>query len=225
MSRILLVEDDSVLSSRLAQWLEHERHAVQTSHNGDDAVSLLKLYQYDLIILDWEMPGRSGVEVCRAYRRMGGKTSVLMLTRKADISAKEEGLDAGADDYLPKPFHPREFSARVRALLRRQPEYSGNELRAGDIVLNKTAHKVSLRGQEIKVLPTEFALLEFLLKHPNQVFSKESLLELVWSNQSDASTEAVKTCIKSLRKKIDLDSNSSLIKSIRGVGYVFESKD
>lgn len=239
MARVLLVEDDPTLSSRLVQWLERERFEVQHTASGDEALGLLKTYSFDLIILDWILSGISGVEVCRSYRACGGRSSVLMLTRKSDIQDKEEGLDAGADDYLPKPFHPREFSARVRALLRRQPGYAAEILKVGDLVLDKAAHKVTLKGESIKLFPQEFALLEFFMKHPNQIFSNQALLERVWPIDSDATTDAVRTCLKSLRKKIDKtgDKNidgeipgnshkeSQYIQNIHGVGYLFKSLD
>jgi len=222
MAKLLIVEDDPDFASRLQQWLTHERHTVEVTGNGADAMSFLKTYEYDLIILDWILPEMSGVEICRKFRNLGGKTPVLMLTRKGDIADKEEGLDSGADDYLPKPFHPRELSARVRALLRRQPQLTTDVLMAGNLVLDRTTFSVIKGGEHVKLMPLEFSLLEFLLRHPGQVFSKEALLERVWPPQSDASAEAVRTCMKSLRKKIDDSSEATLIRNVHGVGYVLD---
>jgi len=225
MAKILIVEDDSDLASRLSQWLVHERHSVEVTASGQDALNFLKTYTFDLIILDWILPEVSGVEICKNFRASGGKSPVLMLTRKGDVVDKETGLDAGADDYLSKPFHPRELSARVKALLRRQPQYSPEMLIAGEITLNRTSHVVTSGGEQVKLLPLEFSLLEFLLRHPKQVFSKDALLERVWPAQSEASLEAVRTCIKSLRKKIDSRTAHPLIRNIHGVGYMLDPPD
>src|SRR5579862_8845637 len=136
MAKILLVEDDLDLISRITKWLSLERHSVEAASNGQEALDLLRDVKYDLIILDWHLPGLSGIEVCKYYRSAGGKAPVLMLTGKTDIADKEAGLDAGADDYLTKPFNPRELSARLRALARRPAETLDDKLTAGDLVLH-----------------------------------------------------------------------------------------
>jgi len=218
MGRILIVEDDDDIATSLESWLSFERHHVEKVGDGREALGYLKGAPYDLVVLDIELPGLSGFEVCRQYRSTGGKAPVLMLTGRSDITDKTTGFDAGADDYLTKPFHPQEFSARVRALLRRPAEFSGNVLRAANLVLDPGQYRVQKDGREIELLPMEFALLEFFMRHPNQVFPPEALLDRVWPPNSDSSIDAVRTVIKTLRKKID-DGETSLIKNVHGVGY------
>jgi DNA-binding response OmpR family regulator len=221
MAKILLVEDDLDLRGRVEKWLAAERHSVETCDNGRDAMDLLYSQKYDLIILDWVLPELHGVEVCRLYRGKGGETPVLMLTGRGSVTEKEMGLDAGADDYLLKPFDPRELSARIRALLRRPRELLSEELEIGDMVIDTKKCKVTKNGAEVALLPLEFSLLAFFAKHPGVVFSAETLLARVWPVNSDASTEAVRTCIKTLRRKIDDAGKSSSIRTVYGVGYEF----
>lgn len=225
MPKVLLVEDDSDLAQRIAKWLSLDRYSVEVVANGREALELLREFKYDLIVLDWHLPEMTGVEVCKYFRSRGGTTPILMLTGKSDISDKEHGFEAGADDYLTKPFEPRELSIRLRALARRPAELVDDQLTAGDIVLQSNLYKVSRRGQEIELLPLEFSLLEFFMKHPGRVFSTEALLERVWPVNSEASPEAVRTVIKTLRKKIDLDGEQSLIRTIHGVGYKFDPSE
>jgi two-component system, OmpR family, phosphate regulon response regulator PhoB len=142
-----------------------------------------------------------------------------MLTGKDTIDDKEQGLDSGADDYLTKPFHLKELSARVRALLRRSASISGNVLEVRDLVLDPTAHKLTRNGAEIQLHPKEFALLEHLMRHPNQVFSAQNLLDRVWTSESNVGPETVRTCVKRLRQKIDIDGQESMLENIYGVGY------
>ena len=222
MSKILLVEDDQDLVSRITKWLALERYSVEAVGNGQDALELLRNNRYDFIILDWHVPGLTGLEVCRYFRTSGGNTPVLMLTGKTDIADKEAGLDAGADDYLTKPFHPRELCARLRALGRRPVQVLDDELRVGDLTLDM--HKFQLRrnGVDIDLLPLEFALIQFLMRNPGRVFEANVLLERVWPVNSEASPEAVRTCIKTLRKKIDMEGMQPVIKTVHGVGYKLE---
>jgi len=183
---------------------------------------MLKFYQYDVVILDWQLPGMTGIEVIREYRSFGGKTPVLMLTGKSAIPEKEEGFDSGVDDYLTKPFHMKELSARLRALLRRPDTLVSEALQIGALKMDRRTHVVLLDGKEVDLKPTEYALLEFLMRHPGQVFAPEALLDRVWSSQSDASVDALTTCIKRLRKKISSEGQESIIKTIYGVGYKLE---
>jgi two-component system OmpR family response regulator len=182
------------------------------------------MHPYDLVILDWMLPGRSGTEICRDYRARGGSAPILMLTAKAEVDDRAEGLDSGADDYLTKPFHPKEFSARVRALLRRPQSVMAKTLKAADIELDPSQIKVFKAGQQIHLLPKEFALLELFLRYPTQVFSAEALLDRVWNTDSSASLDTVRTYIKTLRKKIDNNPKDSLIRTVHGVGYSLSSK-
>ncbi len=219
MPKILVVEDDLDLRSIVEDWLKHEHHLVEVASKGDEAMELIGIYPYDLIILDWQLPNMSGIEILKKYRQKGGKTPVLMLTGQDQTDHIETGLDSGADDYLTKPFHMKELSARIRALLRRPQTVTENVLRAGELCLNPRTFAVTKGGAEIRLLPKEFALLEFLMRHPNQVFSADALLDRVWRSENDAAPETVRTCIKRLRRKIDGESDDSLIQTLHGVGY------
>jgi DNA-binding response OmpR family regulator len=225
MAKILIVEDDRELAGVLQDWLVSEHHVVDTVGNGSEADQLLKHYAFDLLVLDWDLPGMPGVQICKNFRSRGGVTPILMLTGKGDIKDKTVGLDAGADDYLTKPFHPDELSARVRALLRRPGQVSAtNELRVGDLVLEPTIYRATRKGKELKLLPKEFALLEFLMRHPNVVFSAEALIDRVWSTESDASPDTVRTNIKRLRQKVETEGEKALIVTVHGVGYKLDAQ-
>ncbi len=219
MAKILLVEDDLDLRQIVEDWLRHDHHLIETATKGDEAMELIGIYPYDLIILDWQLPVYDGIRILKKFRQDGGKTPVLMLTGQDLAEQIEHGLDSGADDYLTKPFHMKELSARVRALLRRPQSIVENVLKVADISLNPRTYAVTKGGADIRLLPKEFALLEFLMRHPNQVFSAEALLDRVWRSENDAAPETVRTCIKRLRRKIDGDSEESVIQTLHGVGY------
>lgn len=222
MAKILLVEDDQDLLGMVHSFLLLEHHTVETVSDGNEAIHHLKVYPYDAVVLDWELPGVSGVEILKQFRSGGGKTPVILLTGKDALEDKEQGLDSGADDYLTKPFQMKELSARIRAVLRRATQLTENELSAGDIVLDPSKYRVTKNGATIQLLPKEFAVLEFLLRHPNQVFTPESLLDRVWRSDSEATPEALRTTMKRLRKKIESAQGPQLIRTVHGVGYVLD---
>jgi DNA-binding response OmpR family regulator len=224
MAKIVVVEDDKDLVNLIKGILSVERHTIDSVHDGHEALAIIQMHPYDLVILDWMLPGRTGTEICKDYRARGGAAPILMLTAKATIDERAEGLDSGADDYLTKPFHPKELSARVRALLRRPQSVVAKTLKAADIELDPGQVKVFKSGKEIHLLPKEFALLELFLRYPTQVFSAESLLDRVWNTDSSASLDTVRTYIKTLRKKIDANPKESLIRTVHGVGYSLSSK-
>lgn len=222
MSKLLIVDDDTELTAVLAEWLDGEGYIVEQADNGSDALSRLKLYEYDLVILDVSMPGLDGFEVCRRYRGSGGMLPVIMLTGKGAISDKTEGFDAGADDYLTKPFHPKELSIRIKALLRRPSQIVSPVFKVGHLTLDSAARRVLVAGEEIKLLPQEFALLEFLMRNPNRVFSSDEILDKVWSNEKDTANDTVRVHINKLRKKIDREDCPSLIRTVHGAGYIID---
>ncbi|HEY9784881.1 MAG TPA: response regulator transcription factor [Candidatus Obscuribacterales bacterium] len=222
MAKILLVEDDSEVADVVKDWLVDEHHVVDVVGSGAEALNRLRFDKYDVLVLDWGLPDLSGIEICKRFRSAGGQSPVLMLTGKSEISDKETGLDAGADDYLTKPFHPRELSARIRALLRRPAELKENVLKVGDIEVDPKGFRVTKAGQEVHLLPKEFALLEFLMRHPNQVFSPEALLDRVWSAESEASPDTVRVHITKLRSKLDSEGAPSLIRTLHRQGYKLE---
>lgn len=221
MAKILIVEDDRQLSATIVDWLTTQGHVPEPVYKGTDGLERLKFYKYDVVVLDWELPGLSGPDLCRQYRDAGGQTPILMLTGKKEVEEKETGLDSGADDYLTKPFHMKELSARLRALLRRSPAVSQSVLSAGDLTLNPTSRQVLLNGQEVNLQPREFALLEFLMRHPNQPFSAEAILDRVWLSESDVAPDTVRLHIMKLRNKIDVEGNPSMIRTLHRVGYIF----
>ncbi|HEY9786986.1 MAG TPA: response regulator transcription factor [Candidatus Obscuribacterales bacterium] len=224
MAKILLVEDDVDVSEQVEKWLTHEQHAVEVVRDGQEASDRLKFYKYDVVVLDWALPKLSGVEVLKDFRARGGSTPVLMLTGKGAVDEKEEGLDSGADDYLTKPFHFKELSARIRALLRRPQATKTNQLKIRDIELDRASRRVTRNGIDIQLLPKEFALLEFLMRHTNEVFSPEALLDRVWHSESDSSVDTIYTTMRTLRKKISPDDASSIIRTIHGAGYMIEDR-
>lgn len=224
MAKIVVVEDDKDLVNLIKGILSVERHTIDSVHDGHEALAIIQMHPYDLVILDWMLPGRTGTEICKDYRARGGAAPILMLTAKSTIDERAEGLDSGADDYLTKPFHPKELSARVRALLRRPQSVMAKTLKAADIELDPGQVKVFKSNKEIHLLPKEFALLELFLRYPTQVFSAESLLDRVWNTDSSASLDTVRTYIKTLRKKIDTNPKDSLIRTVHGVGYSLSSK-
>lgn len=219
MAKVLIVEDDLAVANMVLDWLSKEHHIGEAVHTGLDGLDRLKFYNFDLVILDWQLPGLSGLEVCTSYRRSGGKTPILMLTGQASIDHKEAGLDAGADDYLTKPFDIRELAARVRALLRRPSDVVAPLVSGNSLSLDYKDYSLVRNGTKTKLLPKEFALLEFLMRHPGRFFTPEQLLNHVWESDSEASTQALRACVKRLRQRIDVEGEPSLIQSSRGLGY------
>jgi DNA-binding response OmpR family regulator len=219
MAKILLVEDDRDLAVMVVEWLTHEHYSVESAYDGRDGLEKVSIGEYDIIVLDWQLPHMSGLDICKRFREQGGSTPIIMLTGKGTVSEKETGLDSGADDYLTKPFNMKELSARIRALLRRSSKLVSNILQVGDLVVDPGKYKVTKSGVEINLLPREFALLEFLMRHPDEVFSGEALLQRVWQSDSEATSEAIRTCIKRLRQKLDGDDDNSIIQTIPRVGY------
>lgn len=221
VSKILIVDDEQELAEGLRRALARDKHLIELAFDGQQAVDLLSVSKFDLIILDWMMPKKSGVEVCSWLRRSRhDKTPVLMLTAKAELDDKENGLDSGADDYLTKPFHLREFQARVRALLRRVGSAEPNdELVCGKVTLYVKERKVTRDNVAVKLEPKEFNLLEFLMRHPSQPFTADALVTRVWESDSEVSPDAVRVYIRMLRKKLDLPGDQSIIETVHGSGY------
>lgn len=218
MAKILLVEDDEDLCLTICDRLRAEQHVIEVVHDGKEGADRLRFYSYDFVILDWNLPGKIGPEICREFRSAGGSTPILMLTGRTEVQEKETGLDAGADDYLTKPFSTRELAARIRAILRRPQMVLDDTLQEGTVALNTVKHTVTVNGANVHLHPKEFAILELLMKHKNQVFSAESLLDRLWKSESEATIDSVRTTIKRLRQKVD-QGESSLIKTVHGIGY------
>jgi DNA-binding response OmpR family regulator len=222
MAKILLVEDDADIQFTVSTVLTKDMHTVESVGDGIEASDRLLACTYDLIILDLDLPRRNGLQVCREFREQGGKTPILMLTAKSTIEEKAGGLDCGADDYLTKPFDTRELQARLRALLRRPSDILQNTvLRYGPLELNTSTRRLSRDGEDVYLVPRDFELLEFFMRHPGQVFSTEALLERVWHTDKDVSPDALRSSLKRVRQKIG-DTNCSIIENLPKVGYRFQ---
>ncbi|MBX9694485.1 MAG: response regulator transcription factor [Cyanobacteria bacterium] len=222
MAKILLVDDDVLLCKNLLSFLRRENHTVETLQTGKEAIERLDYEHYDVIILDWELPDLSGVEICRRYRTKGGHAPVLMLTGKDHPSDKVQGLDAGADDYLTKPFNGLELCARIRALARRQPVTVSNTLSLGNLELNTTDGIVKIDGKECSFFPKEVALLEFFLKNQQHAFASEVLLERLWSTEADVTDSTIRTYIAKLRSRLEKYGANVAICTRRKFGYQIE---
>lgn len=217
--RILVVEDEPLIAESIARGLTENGHAVDITHDGEEALHWPDAAGFDLIILDVLLPGRDGFSVCRELRARGLAIPILMLTARDAIEDRVAGLDSGADDYLVKPFAFSELLARVRALSRREPVLTGNVLRAADLELDTVARTVSRGGVPIDLTAKEFGLLEYLMRHPNQVLSRTAIAEHVWNYDFDNATNVIDVHIKNLRKKVDEGFEPRLIQTVRGAGY------
>lgn len=221
MAKILLVEDEHDLADAIVDWLSDEFHVVEVASDGNDALPRFIANNYDLAILDIMLPGIDGLSICRRIRDSGLSIPILMLTAKKSIESKEAGLDAGADDYLTKPFQLRELSARIRALLRRPLTQPTDVLKAEGLVLDRRKCTVSKHGHQLRLLPKEFAMLELFMRHPDEVISIDTLLDRVWGTDSSIVPETVRTNIKTLRKKIE--GSGASIQTVHGIGYRLEN--
>lgn len=220
MAHVLLVDDDASLTDSVKEWLSFNMHNVRICHSAAEAFDALKSESFDVAVFDWELPDGQGINICRWLRTNGKSLPVLMLTGKSKIEEKVAGFDAGADDYLTKPFHFKELLARLDALLRRAtPAAADSTIVYRNVKLDPVGRRVWRDGEEIALQRLEFKVLEFLLKNRNKVFSPEALLSQLWQDDADVSPDTVRTCIKKLRKKIDSVAAESIIKNVHGVGY------
>lgn len=217
--RVLVVEDDQRIAEFIRKGLEEEGHAVDLAHDGDEALEWPAIVDFDAIVLDVMLPRRDGVEVCRTLRSRGVRTPILMLTARDTIEDRVAGLDSGADDYLVKPFAFAELLARLRALLRREPVLLGTTLHVDDLTLDTATRQVSRAGQPVTLTNKEYALLEYLMRHPNQVLTRTMIAEHVWNFDFDTGTNVIDVHIRYLRRKIDDPHELKLIQTVRGAGY------
>ncbi len=188
-------------------------------------LEFMLMTEFDIILLDWDLPSMSGHDVLKQFRAKGFTTPVIMLTAKSDIDSKEAGLDGGADDYLTKPFALMELSARIRVQMRKMNKQSQNKIVSGDIVIIPDQLKITRAGKEIDLLPKEFSLFEFFVRNPDRVFSAEAVMQRVWQSETDATTDAFRSCLKRLRQKIALpNEEKSIIETVHGAGYRFNSQ-
>src|SRR2546427_1957072 len=217
--RILVIEDNRRLNSSLASSLAHEGYSVDSAYDGQEGQDLAELTPYDLIILDILLPEKDGLEVCRDLRRRRVQTPILLLTARDSVDDRVQGLDCGADDYLVNPFAMRELLARLRALLRRQHPHAQRRLEMADLVVDPITHSVEREGQPIDLTPKEFALLEYLLYHPNQVVTREMIEQHIWNYDFECESNVIDVYVRRLRQKIDAPFAVKLLTTVRGVGY------
>jgi two-component system response regulator MprA len=220
-TRILVVDDEPAVQHSLSRALSLERYEVAQAADGQQALERLGADAYEAIILDISMPRVDGLEVCRRLRHSGDRTPVLMLTARGEIDDRVAGLDAGADDYLVKPFALRELLARLRALLRRTGEDDGEQLLAfEDLRLDRLAHEAYRGERPLQLTRTEFLLLELFLRHPRQVLTRSAIFENVWGYDFGATSNSLGVYIGYLRRKTEASGESRLLHTVRGVGYV-----
>lgn len=218
--RILVIEDEHKIAQNIKSGLEHEKYAVDVSYNATGGLDLAIGEEYDLIILDRMLPGIDGIDVCHKIREANIHTPILMLTAKGQTEDKVEGLDAGADDYMVKPFAFNELFARIRALIRRPQNTTDSILQVEDLTLDTVKHEVIRWNKEIRLSTKEFTLLEYLMRHAGTLLSKEQIISHVWSYDAEVLPNSVEVYINRLREKIDAPfNNSPLIHTIRGYGY------
>jgi len=218
--RILIVEDDNSMADLLKKGLEEEDHVVSVARDGAAALEFTESYQFDVIVLDWMLPRMDGTEVARRLRKSGNKTPILMLTARDAVPDVVKGLDAGADDYLTKPFSFAEFLARLRALVRRPVAASrGNRLEIADLALDPSTHQVFRGRHELRLTATEYRLLEFLMRRAGGVASRRAIVEAVWGLDAEVEENTLDAFVRLLRTKVDHGHKKRLIQTVRGFGY------
>jgi len=221
--RVLVIEDEAKVANAIGRGLRNHGYAVDISSDGFDALSMATEYDYDAIVLDLMIPGADGVDVCSQLRARGRWAPVLMLTARGSVQDRVRGLDAGADDYMLKPFAFAELLARLRSLTRGRTGERPVVLHVADVVLNPVRHHVQRDGSEVELTPREFALLEFLMRRAGEVVTRTEILEHVWDYAYDGVSNVVNVYIGHLRRKLDSPVDRPLIRTVRGVGYVLAS--
>jgi two-component system copper resistance phosphate regulon response regulator CusR len=222
--RVLVVEDEPELAAFLGRTLREAAWAPDSVTTGEGALEALAVNDYDLVILDLGLPDLEGFEVCRRWRAQGGRTPILMLTARNVLADRVRGLDAGADDYLPKPFAVEELLARLRALARRPAETLPATLSFEDLELDTAARIAHRQGREIRLTAREYALLEYLMRNPNRVLDRGRILEHVWDDNFDPVANAVDVLVGRVRRKLDPDGERPLIFTLRGMGYMLSAR-
>lgn len=221
-TRLLLVEDDRPLADLVTFHFERAGYAVTRTGDGEEALILVDEVKPDIILLDWMIEGISGIEVCRRLRRrpQSANTPILMLTARGEEADRIRGFETGADDYVTKPFSPKELVARVAAVMRRvRPALAGEQLVYADVEMDVTRHRVRRNGEVVTLGPTEFRLLKHFLEHPGRVFSREQLLDSVWSHDPDIDARTVDVHVRRLRQALNLGDRPDLIRTVRSAGY------
>jgi DNA-binding response OmpR family regulator len=221
--RILLVEDEPAAAQMVAKGLREQTYAVDLAGDGEAALYQASINDYDLILLDVNLPGKDGLEVCRELRASGSIVPVLMLTARDAIQDRVAGLDTGADDYLTKPYAFHELLARVRAVMRRGPALSSDTIAVGDLVIDKKARIVKRAGQVVELTAKEYALLEYLVRRADEVVGRADIAEHVWDENFDPFSNLIEVYIQRLRRKIDDNFPTKLLRTRRGEGYLLSA--
>ncbi len=216
--RILIVEDDRKIANAVKKGLEQESYAVDAYYDGESGIGRAISGDYDLIILDRMLPGIDGIKICKAIRQEKVNSPILILTAKDQVADKVEGLNAGADDYLAKPFAFEELLARIQALLRRPQEVKDDIIKVGDLELDRLKFEVKRNSKKINLSKKEFALLEYLMRNPNRILTKDNIISHVWDYDADILPNTVEVFIKNIRNKIDA-KGKKMIHTVRGFGY------
>ena len=222
--RLLLVEDDAKLADAVCRGLRGEGYAVDHAADGEAALAGAHVSDYDAVVLDLMLPRRDGFDVCRTLRERGDGVPILMLTARARVDDRIRGLDAGADDYLAKPFDFGELLARVRALIRRGPSNRPAILRVGDLAVDPARHVVTRGGTPVELTAREFSVLEYLARHPGDLVTRADLLDHVWDANYEGSTNIVDVYVGYLRRKLEKPFGRPLIRTVRGAGFVLEAR-
>jgi two-component system OmpR family response regulator len=220
--RLLLVEDDAKLAAAVSRGLRSEGYAVDLAVDGEAALLDANVWDYDAVVLDLMLPRRDGFDVCRTLRERGSLVPILMLTARGRVDDRIRGLDAGADDYLAKPFDFGELLARVRALIRRGPSERPASLHVGDLTVDPASHAVMRSGRAVDLTAREFSVLEFLARHPGELVTRARLLDHVWDANYEGSTNIVDVYVGYLRKKLEKPFGKPLIRTVRGAGFVLD---
>ncbi|HEY9778218.1 MAG TPA: response regulator transcription factor [Planktothrix sp.] len=223
MAKILLVEDNEASIEFVSTWLTGERHVLEVARDGQEALEYVKMNDFDIVLLDWELPAMTGLQFLRQIRAQGKLMPVIMLTGRGAIDDKEEGFDAGADDYLTKPYDLVELSARIRAQLRRASNQISNTIAIGQLMLDPVRYQVKYKEQEIALLPKEFSMLEHFMRNPDRLFSVDSLLQRLWNLETESTTDAFRSALKRLRKKLADRDVPDVIETVHGAGLRFNS--
>lgn len=224
MSKLLLIEDDQILSTFIKQFLVAKKFEVDVVLDGTQGLEWLQQQNYAVAIIDWDLPGTNGMEIIQQFRKGGGQTPIIMLTKRSKVADKVTGFETGADDYLAKPFELDELHARLTSLMRRPPVIKDSRVNIGALTIDLHNRVATVRGQQIELSRKEFAILELLAVNPEHLFSSDAIMDKVWSTESDGSIWAVRTHIARIRSKIGAidDDTAQLIKTLYGQGYKME---
>ncbi len=217
--RVLVVEDNRHLANSLKKGLENQGYAVDVVYDGEEGLKFSEVTAYDVLILDIMLPKKNGLDLCRELRRRKIAAPIILLTARGAVDDRVAGLDSGADDYLVKPFAQQELFARLRALLRRNTSQKSGLLEVADLMVDPATHFVQRGGQEIELTAKEYALLEFFMRHPNQMITREMIERHIWSYDFECTSNIIDVYVRRLRRKIDDLSNVKLLETVRGAGY------